>query len=282
MGNYTIRPNPIDGVIATDGLLFEGLAYNQTTEVLSWVDILSGQVFLKTLGMPESLTQKHAMTLPSATLMYADELIVAANSHLYWYSITGLVMQRKTRVPSKNQDLVTNEMKLDPFGNIWIGMMDRGGRTTGELWVLASDGEFSQFSGSIGIPNTLLWDLGRDKFFYGDSEAGIIYVQPVSSKRSHGKQSVFFSSPSKSAGVPDGSELIGETGSVLNCRWDGGAIFEISTKGDLVNVWRLPWLRPTDIVRLSERTFAVSTAESPSLNSEKNQLGAVFEFSFPS
>lgn len=278
MGNYTIRPEAITRTYASNGLLYEGISLQPASRMLTWVDILGGKLFFQDVHDLKSAPRTVDLPLPSATTFSQSSLIVASKHHIHWLDIEQLTKVRSLKVPTMNPALVTNEMQMDPFGNVWVGMMDRGGKSTGELWIFTTDEEFILVSREIGIPNTLLWDLQRDRFYFGDSAAGAIYVQPISTSSIRASASVFYTTGRlQFAGVPDGSELVVESGSVLNCRWDGGAVIEISETGNVVNSWELPWDRPTDIVRSSASNFIISSAANDSPNSRKPGLGAVFE-----
>lgn len=280
MGDSTIQPDVIQVLSERPGILFEGLALDPSDEFLSWVDIIRGRVYsLRKSGANEILSEL-PLTLPSSTNLLSDELVVTAGRRVYWLDKVTLKVRREISIPSANKGLVTNEAKFDPFGNLWIGLMDRGGsHSPGELWSLTPRGEFRLHLSNIGIPNTMLWDEARDRFYFGDSSAGVIFVTQINPESTIKKYQEFI--PSDFApGVPDGSALIFESGEIINCRWDGGCVVKISVDGKKVHQWNLPWQRPTDIVSgLREDEVVVCTAAIDKPEGDIYSSGAVIRLS---
>lgn len=247
MGGSTIQPDVIKVLSERPGILFEGLALDPSDDFLSWVDIIKGRIYSLRISGTQEIRRELPITLPSSTNLSSDELVVTAGRSVYWLDKLTLEIRREISIPSANKRLVTNEAKFDPFGNLWIGLMDRGGsHAPGELWSLTPAGEFRLHLTNIGIPNTLIWDTKRDRFYFGDSLAGSIFVTQITPEGSITKYREFIG-PDFAPGVPDGSALIVESGEILNCRWDGGCLVRISVDGRKIQQWDLPWRRPTDI-----------------------------------
>jgi L-arabinonolactonase len=250
MESFMTLPSNIRRVLKRGGELYEGLAFNSQSRNLLWVDIVKGIVFEKSLIAPSKSRALFLCDYPSAAIFRENEIVVAADRTITWLPSSELGKTMSLTVPTENYSLKTNETKFDPEGNLWIGMMDRSGSTPGEIWILSKNMEFSQFSKDAGIPNTFVWDSLRDRFYFADSSSGQIFVQAIGTSRGTASPRVFHESSNSSDGVPDGSELIPETGTLLNCRWDGGSIFEIDKSGRVEKVWTVPWRRPTDIVAI--------------------------------
>ncbi len=135
-----------------------------------------------------------------------------------------------------------NEIGVDPQGNLWVGTMSdnlSGAAVVpdaGAIFRITPDGAQQKVLGSIGIPNTLVWDA-RGQLLTADSLTGVVRrvrlngsAMPTDIAILHGPIDL---------GVPDGSALAID-GTLWNARWSGGCLIGIAPDGTQVGRVDIP------------------------------------------
>ena len=243
--------------------LGEGLFFNAELETLFWVDISNST--LQSLHLPTGTYNQFGGVPEASSVLYADALIIMATGrHSVWKICrrTGEIDPIFT-LEAEHKDNRCNEAKIDPFGNIWIGTMNRNeSRATGSLWKIDPHFNATKVLNGLGIPNTLLWDVKRDRFYYADSMLGVIFVDSINEGKAKLGKSIFFDKNPR-LGVPDGSTL-DQHGNIYNARWGAASIIAIDSSGKLLQQIVVPAKFPTSCVFIEDGTLAITTAKNDS------------------
>jgi len=242
--------------------LGEGSLYDARTSSIYWVDILGNSV--NCLHLPTN-TYRQYLDIPEASaILLAEEdfVLVTGRQSIWKLFLTSGAKCEILRLKSEVFDNRCNEAKIDPFGNIWIGTMNRDeSKCSGSLWRIDQELNQTKYGTNFGIPNTLLWDIERDRFYYGDSASGIIYIDVIGAPLS---KTVFFDGGS-ALGLPDGS-CIDSGGNIYNARWGASLIAIIDTFGKLSRTVGLPVKFPTSCSLLSNDSLVITSAIGNSSN----------------
>ena len=125
------------------------------------------------------------------------------------------------------------------FGeNLTTSGVDITGPALGGLYRVNQGGGSETIRSEIGISNTMCWDVGRRRFYTGDTLKNEIWAfdyDPTTGAVSN--PSTWFSGFER--GSPDGSQIDGE-GHVWNCRYHGGCIVRVSPEGKVSGVLDMP------------------------------------------
>jgi sugar lactone lactonase YvrE len=242
--------------------LGEGSHYDPKTSCIYWVDILGNSV--QSLHIPtNSYHQYPDVPEASAVILAEVDFILVTGRHSIWKLLlkSGEVIEI-FKFKSESIDNRCNEAKIDPFGNIWIGTMNREeSKISGSLWKIDQELNETKYATNFGIPNTLLWDVQRDRFYYGDSNSGAIYVDAIGEPLS---KTIYFQGNLK-LGSPDGS-CIDSEGNIYNARWGASLIAILDTSGKLSRTIDLPIKYPTSCTFLDSRSIAITSAVMDSSN----------------
>ncbi len=114
---------------------------------------------------------------------------------------------------------------------------EAGGRD-GILYRVNPDGGVTVHRQDIGISNTLAWSPDRQRFYFGDSLANVIWAydfDPVTSTLTN--EVPFFKDFER--GLPDGSTVDAE-GYLWNCRYGGGCVVRVAPDGKIDRVVEMP------------------------------------------
>jgi sugar lactone lactonase YvrE len=141
-----------------------------------------------------------------------------------------------------------NDAGVDPLGSLWVGSMrnnvnadgsdSEAGGQEGILLRICPDGVTAEAERGIGISNTLVWNREKNRFYFGDSLANVIWKYDFDDRTGVIRnRSTHFSGFER--GAPDGS-TIDEEGYVWNCRWDGACIVRVSPAGEVDYVLEMP------------------------------------------
>lgn len=242
--------------------LGEGCLYDAPTSSIYWVDILGNSV--NRLHLPTNSYRQY-LDVPeaSAILLAEEDFLLVTGRHSIWKLFLASGAKSEIfRLEAEAFDNRCNEAKIDPFGNIWIGTMNRDeSKCSGSLWRIDQNFNQTRFGTNFGIPNTLLWDIERDRFYYGDSTSGTIYIDVIGAPLS---KTVFFDNNS-ALGLPDGS-CIDSGGNIYNARWGASLIAVINTSGKLSRTLGLPVKFPTSCSLLSNDSLVLTSAVGDSSN----------------
>jgi sugar lactone lactonase YvrE len=141
-----------------------------------------------------------------------------------------------------------NDGRADPRGSLWVGSMRNNvnpdgspgetGGTDGILCRIDPDGRVTQHRKDIGISNTLAWSPDRKRFYFGDTDANIVWSYDYDRETgtiSH--ETPFFQGFER--GSPDGSTVDAQ-GYLWNCRYGGGCIVRVAPNGEVDSVIEMP------------------------------------------
>lgn len=243
--------------------LGEGPVWSIREGGLYWVDILGQTLHFKRPGgqiecwkLPEK---------PSAVVeRYQGGLLLALSRRIVGFDPDKGEVATLALLDEDRPNNRTNDAKCDPWGNFWVGTMDDGEECrSGRLYCWSARGELHLIEENIGIPNTLAWDRKRNRFYFGDSMVGEIYVYDIkmdkgvpwpSNKR-------LFCERDTPDWAPDGSAIDAD-GAIWNAQWDAKRIVKYNPDGDMEHSIRLPVSRPTSVAFGGERfsTLYITTA----------------------
>ena len=232
----------------------EGPLWSVAEQALYWIDIGHKRLHRKRLS--DSLPQ--SWPLPDypgclAELVPARSVAIAMAEGVYQLDVISGAAELLCAGPARKPGTRFNDGKVDPRGRLWIGTMQNNfghageenpvDRCDGVLCRFDADGHVAILEEEIGISNTLAWSPDLNRFYFGDSLAGRIYVYDfdadsgtICNKRT------FFDGPGY--GGPDGS-AIDVDGCLWNARWDGSAVLKITPEGKIDRVIALSVPRPT-------------------------------------
>ncbi|MEM5528878.1 SMP-30/gluconolactonase/LRE family protein [Gammaproteobacteria bacterium AS21] len=97
-------------------------------------------------------------------------LVVASGCTLYQFDRQSLQCIVLLEVAGDDQNLRFNDAKVDPFGNLWIGTMERSEtQPRACLYRISAELEVSIILEDVIVSNGLDWDLERGYMYYVDS-----------------------------------------------------------------------------------------------------------------
>ena len=141
-----------------------------------------------------------------------------------------------------------NDARPDPRGSLWIGSMrnnvkvdgsaDEAGGQDGVLIRLDPDRKATIYRDRIGISNTLAWSPDRERFYFGDTLANVVWVYDYdATSGSIRNERPFLQGFER--GYPDGSTMDAE-GYLWNCRFCGKCIVRVAADGRVDRVIEMP------------------------------------------
>lgn len=225
--------------------LGEGPFWQADRRQLWWVDIKRGEVW--SAQAQDAARCVHRLPPPVSAVIPAGDrrLVLAAGRCLHVFDEATGATSLLAQLPGEPPGNRCNEVRTDPWGNLWIGTMDDAGkRPTGGLWRLSRLGELEKVLDGVTIANTLAWDTARQRLYFADSARGAIHAFDCDADTAALRNQRVLLGAGQAPGVPDGSALDDE-GCLWNARWEGQCLVRISPEGRVVEAVSLPVRRPT-------------------------------------
>jgi L-arabinonolactonase len=231
----------------------EGPLWSVAEQALYWIDIERKQLYRR--GPSDSRPQ--SWTLPYYPGCLAElapgRIAVAMGEGVQQLDLKSCTIELLCSAPARRSGTRFNDGKVDPKGRLWVGTMQNnfgldGGQVSidrfdGALYRFDVDGRVGTIEEDIGIANTLAWSPDHNRFYFGDSLKGCLYLYDFNEESGTVRNKrIFFDATGY--GVPYGSAIDVE-GCLWNARWDGGAVLRITPEGKVDQVVVLPVPRPT-------------------------------------
>lgn len=266
--------------------LTECPVWDDRTQTLYWVDIVTGRLFRSRLKgadavLSRSWTEpeewKVSDSLGAIGLAEDGRLVGALGDRialLAWKSeITPLC-----QLPVDSSEVVCNDGKVGPDGRFWIGTKDRRHRSgLGKLFRVSTTGEVSTEVEGLVISNGLDW-FGTE-FYLADSIPRSITRYSWDSGSLRGGVSKF-PELGPEWGVPDGL-CIDQEGCLWSARWGANRVVRLSPAGEILSQIQFPTSRVSScsFVGPQLETLVVTTAREDLTQEERSQeplAGSVF------
>jgi sugar lactone lactonase YvrE len=217
-------------------------------QVLYWCDV--NRFLIHRLDPSGAVTSWH-FDEPVTALSLTDHagmLLVALASRLILWAPADDSRRDHGFVCEGFPQVRLNDGRAAPNGDFWIGSMGHnvgpGGEALacapglGELWRIRPGGEASLEKSAIGISNTLCWAPDHSRFYFGDSQANLIWAYDYDPSTGEiGAERAFFAGFDR--GGPDGSAM-DSAGRLWNCRFGGACVVCVDPQGEVEHVVEMP------------------------------------------
>lgn len=241
MNFTTSRYAPVDIAVRAEASVGEGPFYNERTGVLSWVDILAGELFETTLASGDTTRLPGPGILGAAIPREHTEGYVLATGD--GFELTTATDRRLVDRALPDPTYRMNDAKCDVGGRLWAGstsMTFEPGAGALHRW----DGEdtSSVVLDGLTLPNGLGWTTNNRRMFLVDSLLHTVLVGSFDGDEGVlGDLSQF---ASISDGLPDGL-AVDEEDCVWVAVWGAGKVIRLSPDGRTLGVIDMPVSQPS-------------------------------------
>jgi sugar lactone lactonase YvrE len=234
---------------ATGDKCGEGAVWHASQAAVYWTDILRFLIHRFTPADQSVRTWMFDEPVTAISLTAQDDVlaVVLGSKVIFWEPSSdrrtdhGFVLQGWPKVR-------LNDARADPRGSLWAGSMrnnvnpdgsaGEAGGSDGILYRIDPDSTVSIHRTGVGISNTLAWGPNKDRFYFADTLANVVWAYDYdSSKGTISNETPFLDGFAR--GLPDGSTVDSE-GYLWNCRFDGGCIVRVAPNGKIDQVIEMP------------------------------------------
>jgi sugar lactone lactonase YvrE len=229
--------------------LGEGCRWDETTQLLNWVDVFTGRLFEGAYDGFQ-LTQVvewsvDGVLTASAPLPDRSGWVVAANQGIAVLSRSGEITPLAEPEAGKGGAVRMNDAACDPAGRFWAGSMafdaDPG---AGSLYRYELDGTCTQVLRDLTISNGIGWSRDGRRMYHVDSGAGTLMAYDYDLSRgslSGGRPLVVLE---EGHGVPDGLCMDSDD-HLWVAIWGAGEVRRYSPDGEQVCVVEVAASQPS-------------------------------------
>lgn len=213
-----MKPHPVSSLVSKLG---EGPLWDPRTRRLYWIDI-AGQV----LNWLDEEGAGHSKALPGmpGTVVLGPAprgVVLALDSGVVSYHTETGVLTPLASFPD-GSDLRFNDGKVAPDGSLWVGTMDRDGKSgAGTLYRWPQPSQREEMLAQVSISNGLAWSADGTILYFIDSPLRKVQAfDIVDGRLSHRRNGVDIP---EGWGWPDGMTMDGQ-GNLWVAHWDGGCV----------------------------------------------------------
>jgi sugar lactone lactonase YvrE len=220
-------------------LLGEGPSWDARSQVLSWVDVLSGTVHVSDAqGRPVAehhLPGHVGAALPSA----AGGWLVALPDRLAYLAPDGALTDYVALEPDLPGNRA-NDAKCDPSGRAWVGTMNYSeANPSGSLYRVGPGRSVSAALSGVTIANGLAWSTDATTMYFIDTPAHEVRAYPFELATGALGPAAIAVRVDDEDGLPDGM-CSDDEGCLWVALWGGGCVHRYTPAGELDAVVRVP------------------------------------------
>jgi len=161
--------------VVTDAILGEGPVWDEIEQVLYWVDIMSGRLFVYSPSDKKNTAYAIGEHLGAISLRKEGGLVAAMKTGFVFIDLnTGDITKidnPESHIPGNR----FNDGKCGPGGRFWAGTMSYDQTEgAGSLYCLNTDLSIDLKLKEITISNGLAWNQNKNKFYFIDTPTGEI------------------------------------------------------------------------------------------------------------
>lgn len=230
------------------GRLLEQVTYNPSNDSLLWVDIIVGEVH-RVIGLNWSTHQVLKWEGDDSTGCVLltkddDEVIVGSKHGLARGNFKNNTLEYFHKFNFENgETLRSNDGYVDPWNNIWIGIMNDFKydiEPVGKLIRIKPDLTIETMVDLTKISNGTTFSNGHKKFYWTDSLNHIVWeFDYENDKLTHQCTLINTKNVTKTDGEPDGLTLTQE-GNIIQAFWGQSKVLKYSPSGEIIEEWILP------------------------------------------
>lgn len=233
------------------GRLTEGVTYDYRTNSLLWIDIIAGEVHRinATDGTNHEILKWESPTESIGAIGLTsnpDIILVCSKYGVAYGNFINSTLEYFFKYPhdeSQQIRLRSNDGIIDPWGNLWIGVMNdfkiaknEGIQPEGGLYRITPDLKFEKMIGDALILNGLGFNEKGDEFYWTDSLTFKIwkFSYDKSTNKLSNKQPLIDLKelyPDIESPEPDGFVMT-EDGDIYTCIFSSGTILHVNNKGE--------------------------------------------------
>ncbi len=229
--------------------LGEGPVWDEKQQRVIWLDILNGKVHSFRPETSEYSFFETGQLTGAVVLTDRGTFLAALQNGFYEIDETEGIVAHIGDPESHLPDNRFNDGKCDPNGRFWAGTMHiPETETSGNLYMLDTDGGIHPKLSGIGCSNGLAWNARRDTLYYIDSPTREVVAFDFNPDTAEiANRRVILTIP-EGGGFPDGM-TIDEEDKLWVALWDGWKIIRVDpSKGDVISQIDLPAARITSAV----------------------------------
>ena len=234
-------------------LLGEGPTWDAPRQRLIWLDIV-GQVLHELDDKGSHQTTDLDMRITCAVPDVDGGLVVASGHDVVGLDVTSGATEPIATLPSMGSD-GTNDGRVDPWGRLWVGTVDRSGENRAGLYRVSRDGSVEMMRGDVALSNGIDWSPDRSHCFYVDSWSHRIAVISLNADG----DPVDSETLAEVDVVPDGL-TVDSDGCVWVALWDGGGVRRYTPDGRLDRIVDVPGGFVTSCAFGADTTLYITTA----------------------
>ncbi|WP_166373170.1 SMP-30/gluconolactonase/LRE family protein [Psychromonas sp. SA13A] len=264
-------------------LLAEGPLWLAQSHELLFVDIHNG----KLLCSDEFGTLLQEFTFPEevSAVVHCDQryVVVASGCTLYYLDRSNGQYTALLTVPGVSDNLRFNDGKVDPYGNLWIGTMDKAEiQPKACLYRITPELEVSVVLKGITVSNGLDWDIKKQCMYYVDSPSKSVMCYSIDFENGTLSDAQLVYQLLQQEVFPDGL-CIDSEGFIWLALWGGSSVIKIdpTTKQQVQRLW-LPTNKVTSCA-FGGPNFSTLYITTASISEDKevaikNDAGAVYTY----
>lgn len=222
--------------------LGEGPGYDPETDTAWWFDIVGRKLFEHRFATGRTVA--HALPRMASVICRTDDgrQLLALEDGLYLRDLSDGALSLLAPLEADNPGTRSNDGRVHPSGNLWIGTMGRGAeREAGTIYWFDGSEPRPLFR-KISIPNSICFSPDGRTGYFADTSVNTVWrvaLDPQTGLPTSEPEPFLGEKDLPLGGQFDGSVTDAE-GNLWNAAWGGGAVTGYAPDGQILRTYEVP------------------------------------------
>ena len=242
--------NRIDVVARTEDLLGETVVWLAKRKCVAWIDAIRCRVHLQEIEADRLRTLEIGFSGPlGAILRGFDEgsVLLVGPGVVGTLDLDHGHFERLITLDAERHDIVCNDAKVDPHGDLWVGTCERAEQEPrGALYRITPEKEVALFDAGFIVPNGPAFSPDGSTVYVSDTMKGRILAYTLDAQGMEMRPRQVFADLTAMRGLPDGL-TVDRDGNIWCALWGGAGIACFGADGKMLDTIALPATNVTSL-----------------------------------
>lgn len=263
--------------------LGEGPSYDAGTDTAWWFDIVGRKLFEHRFAAGQTIA--HDLPRMASVICRIDDgrQLLAMEDGLYLRTIADGALQLLKPLEADNSLTRSNDGRVHPSGNLWIGTMGRNAEWQAGTIYWFDGTELRPLFRKVTIPNSICFSPDGRTGYFADTSLNTLWRIALDAKTGLpiGEPEPFLGEKDLPLGGHFDGSVTDADGNLWNAAWGGGAVTGYAPDGHILRTYEVPAAQtscPAFVGRAFDRMLVTTAWQGLDRSAQASDPGAGFTY----